>query len=75
MTAYVNLVAKLMKMPETLRKHLLEQCEDNEDRIHLLIGQKEGGLLMNEIHPEQLGLKQHHLLPNVIIYAVFIGDN
>ena len=68
MTAYVNLVAELMQMPETLRKHLLEQYEDNEDRIHLLIGQKEGGLLMNEIHPEQLGLKQHHLLPNVIIY-------
>ena len=23
---------------------------------------------MNEVHPEQLGLKQHHLLPNIIIY-------
>ena len=23
---------------------------------------------MNEIHPEQLGLKQHHLMPNIIIY-------
>ena len=23
---------------------------------------------MNEVHPEQLGLHQHHLLPNVIIY-------
>ena len=54
MTAYVNLAAELMEMPESLRKHLLEQCEDNEDRIHLLFGQKEGGILMNEIHPEQL---------------------
>ena len=43
MTAYVNLAAELMEMPESLRKHLLEQCEDNEDRIHLLFGQKEGG--------------------------------
>ena len=68
MTAYVNLIAELMDMPESLRRHLLEQCEDNEDRIHLLIGQKEGGLLMNEVHPEQLGLRQHHLLPNIIIY-------
>ena len=68
MTAYVNLAAELMEMPESLRKHLLEQCEDNEDRIHLLFGQKEGGILMNEIHPEQLGLKQHHLMPNIIIY-------
>ena len=41
---------------------------DNEDPIHIIIGQRDGGMLMNEIQPEQLGLIQHHLLPNIIIY-------
>ena len=46
MTAYVNLAAELMQMPESLRKHLLEQCEDNEDRIHLLIGAWSGDYIL-----------------------------
>ena len=68
MRSYVNIVASLMKMPESIRKHLMEQCKDQEDPIQMILGQKDGGMLMNEIHPEQLGLIQHHLLPNIIIY-------
>ena len=55
-------------MPESLGLYMLSQCEDNEDPINIILGQRDGGILMNEIHPEQLWLTQHHLLPNIVIY-------
>ena len=75
MKPYVNIIAELTGMPENLRQHFNSQCEDNEDAIHIIIGQCDVGMLMNEIHPEQIGLKQHHLLPNVVIYQnTFTGN-
>ena len=68
MKPYVNIIVDLTKMGNDLRKHFISQCENNEDAINVITGQRDGGMLMNEVHPEQLGLHQHHLLPNVIIY-------
>ena len=40
----------------------------NQDKIHMILVQKDGARLMNDIIPEQLSLKQHPLLPNIRVY-------
>ena len=40
----------------------------NQDEIHMILVQKDGARLMNDIIPEQLSIKQHSLLPNVRVY-------
>ena len=68
MRIYIGLIARLMGMSEKLQEHFLSQCKEATDDIHIILGQKDGAVLMHDIIPEQLGLKQHPLLPNVKLY-------
>ena len=40
----------------------------NQDEIHMILVQKDGARLVNDIIPEQLSLKQRPLFPNIRIY-------
>ena len=68
MIPYVNIIADLTEMQEDLREHFESQCDSKDEEINLIISQRDGGKYMSEVQPEQLGLHQHHLLPNVSIY-------
>ena len=68
MKPYVNIIADLTEMTENLRRHFITQCENSDDPINVIISQRDGAKYMSEVHPEQLGLHQHHLLPNVSKY-------
>ena len=53
MKVYINIIANLMGMSGTLKNHFLNQCMDSQDDIHVILGQKDGALLMHDIIPEQ----------------------
>ena len=59
MQAYVNVIAFLLQMTPKLRKHFIKQCNNDKKEIQLILGQKGGSMLMHEVMPEQLGLRQH----------------
>merc|ERR1711954_204249 len=65
MQAYVNVIAFLLQMTPKLREHFIKQCNNDKKEIQLILGQKGGSMLMHEVIPEQLGLRQHWLLPNL----------
>ena len=75
MEAYIDVVAQLMKMPPDLKKHFMDQCCHEQKEIQLILGQRGGGMLMHEILPEQMGLVQHWLLPNIRIYKNPLTEN
>ena len=75
MKAYVNIASFLLRMPPKLKKHFIEQCSDNQKEIQLILGQKGGSMLMHEVIPEQLGLRQHWLLPNLRIFKNPLTQN
>ena len=60
-----------MKMPQGL----MEQCSHKPKEIHMILGQKEGGIMMHEIHPDQIGMVQHWLLPNIRIHMNPLTEN
>ena len=53
----------------------MKQCSDNQKEIQLILGQKGGSMLMHEVIPEQIGLRQHWLLPNLRIYKNPLTQN
>ena len=67
MKAYVNIVLHILDMPPDLKRHFMDQCSDDQKEIQLILGQRGGGMLMHKVIPEQIGLKQHWLLPNLRI--------
>ena len=68
MIPYVNIIADLMEMQEELKQHFESQCDTQNEEIKVIISQRDGAKFMSEVQPEQIGLHQHHLLPNVNIY-------
>ena len=75
MQAYVNVIAFLLQMTPKLREHFIKQCKDDKKEIQLILGQKGGSMLMHEVIPEQLGLRQHWLLPNLTIFRSSLTQN
>ena len=75
MKAYVNIVTFLLGMPPKLKRHFMKQCSNNQKEIQLILGQKGGSMLMHEVIPEQIGLRQHWLLPNLRIFKNPITQN
>ena len=41
----------------------------------MILGQKDGAILMHDIFPEQLKLKQHPVLPNICLYKNPLNNN
>merc|ERR1711942_587897 len=75
MQAYVNVIAFLLQMTPKLREHFIKQCNNDKKEIQLILGQKGGSMLMHEVMPEQLGLRQHWLLPNLRIFKNPLTQN
>ena len=75
MKAYVNIVSFLLQMTPKLKKHFMKQCNDDQKEIQLILGQKGGSMLTHEVIPEQLGLRQHWLLPNLTIFKSSLTQN
>ena len=71
----VNIIAQLMGMPPDLKRHFMDQCSHKPKEIHMILGQREGGMMMHEILPEQMGLVQHWLLPNIHTHMNPLTEN
>ena len=51
-----------------LHDHLINQADASEEEIHMIVGQRSAQLLLEEIRPAQLKVRQPWILPNVKIY-------
>ena len=58
MVDYVTRVSRLFNFSIELHDHLIKQADASEEEIHMIVGQKSAQLLLEEIRPAQLKVKQ-----------------
>ena len=51
-----------------LHDHLIRQADDSEEEVHMIVGQISAQLLLEEIRPAQVEVRQPWILPNFKIY-------
>ena len=69
LTDNVTRVSRLYIFTVELHDHLIKQADASEEEIQMIVGQRSAQLLLEEIRPAQLKVKQPWiLLPNVKIY-------
>ena len=75
MVDYVTRVSRLFNFTIELHDHLINQAYASEEEIHMIIGQKSAQLLLEEIRPAQLKVRQPWIIPNVKIYRNPLTDS
>ena len=75
MVDYVTKVSRLFNLSIELHDHLIKQADASEEEIHMIVGQKSAQLLLEEIRPAQLKVRQPWIIPNVKIYRNPLTDS